>query len=112
MRTLRPRAPRSAAAVVAAVSLRAVTRPPQSLTAAAASVAGAGGQDPARWRLLALLRDADRKFQQACDAIAEATELAPGNAGIWETAATLQERAGRFGDAVASVISIRRKISP
>ena len=69
---------------------------------AAASVAGAGGQDPARWRLLALLRDADRKFQQACDAIAEATELAPGNAGIWETAATLQERAGRFGDAVAS----------
>lgn len=68
----------------------------------AADVAGDGAKDPMKWRVLALLRDADRKFQLACDAIDKATELAPGDAGIWETAATLQERAGRFGDAVES----------
>ena len=40
MCTPRPRAPRSAAAALTAVSLRAVASPPQSLPAAAASIAG------------------------------------------------------------------------
>ncbi len=63
---------------------------------------GSQSEDAATWRLLALLRDANRKFQLACDAAAKATELDPGNPLLWETAATIQERAGRFGDAVKS----------
>ena len=74
----------------------------ERIEATTADVAGEGAKDPMKWRMLALLRDADRKFQLACDAIDKATELAPGDVGIWETAATLQERAGRFGDAVSS----------
>ncbi len=67
-----------------------------------AAVAGPSAKDASQWRLLALMRDADRKFQLACDAIQQATALEPGDVAAWETAATLQERAGRFGDAIAS----------
>ncbi|REK10953.1 MAG: hypothetical protein DWQ37_16100 [Planctomycetota bacterium] len=66
------------------------------------AVAGEAADDPAAWRLLALLRDADRKFQLACEAVDKATELAPNDVMTWETAATLHERAGHFGDAVAA----------
>ncbi|MEM9656922.1 MAG: tetratricopeptide repeat protein, partial [Planctomycetota bacterium] len=69
---------------------------------AEAAVQGDKAHDAASWRLLALLRDANRKFQLACEAAAKATELESGNPLLWETAATIQERAGRFGDAVKS----------
>ncbi len=65
-------------------------------------VQGTLAQDPQAWRLLALLRDADRKLQLACEAIDKATDLDAGNPLMWETAATLQERSGRFGDAISS----------
>lgn len=57
-------------------------------------------QDAAAWRLLALLREADRAFQPACDAILKATQIAPEDVQIWETAAALYERTGQFGDAI------------
>lgn len=69
---------------------------------AQAAVEGDKAADPAARKLLALLYDADRKFELACDAIDKATELAPNDVSIWEAAATLQERAGRFGDAIDS----------
>ncbi len=69
---------------------------------AQAAVEGEKADDAAAWRMLALLHDADRKFELACNAIAKATELAPGDVAVWEAAAALQERAGRFGDAVAA----------
>jgi tetratricopeptide (TPR) repeat protein len=67
-----------------------------------AAVAGDKAGDAQSWRLLALLREADRQFQPACEAAEKATSLAPGNATMWETAALLQERSGRFGDAIES----------
>ena len=72
----------------------------QRIAQAEAAVAGTGSQDAQAWRLLAMLRDADGKYELACDAIDRATELAPDSAIVWETAAPLQERSGRFGDAV------------
>ncbi len=57
-------------------------------------------QDASKWRLLALLLEADRKFQAASDAITKATELDGGNPVIWESAAAIFERTGRFGEAV------------
>ncbi len=69
---------------------------------AQAAVEGAKADDPTAWKLLALLHDADRKFEAACDAIDKATQLASNDVSIWEAAATLQERAGRFGDAIDS----------
>ena len=74
----------------------------QRIEQAENDVAGSQSGDGKAWRLLALLRDADRKFQLACDAIDNATELDPGSPFIWETAATIQERSGRFGDAIQS----------
>lgn len=74
----------------------------QRIEQAEVAVAGDKANDATTWRLLALLRDADRKFQLACEAIEKATALDPGNATTWETAATIQERSGRFGDAIAS----------
>src|SRR5690606_27078937 len=59
-------------------------------------------EDPEAWRMLALLREADRRFQPACEAAEKAASLASGDPAMWETAATLQERSGRFGDAVKS----------
>ncbi len=72
------------------------------ITQAEEAVAGNQKSDAAQWRLLALLRDADRQFQPACDAIDTATKLAPNDVAIWETAAQLQERTGRLGEAIAS----------
>lgn len=74
----------------------------QRIEEAQAAVDADKATDPAAWKLLALLQDADRKFELACDAIDKATELAPNDVSIWEAAATLQERAGRFGDAIDS----------
>ena len=56
--------------------------------------------DASAWRMLALLKEADRAFQPACDAILKATEIAPDDVQIWETAAALYERTGQFGDAI------------
>ena len=63
---------------------------------------GDAQQDPAAWRLLALYREANRAFQPACEAIERATELSANDGLYWETAATLYERTGRFGEAVAA----------
>lgn len=66
------------------------------------ALAGPQAEDSDGWRLLALYRQADRRFQPACDAIEKATELAGNDAKTWETAASLYERTGRFGEAVAA----------
>lgn len=64
------------------------------------AVAADSQEDAASWRLLALFREADRGFQPACNAILKATQLAPNDVQIWETAAALYERTGQFGDAI------------
>src|SRR5690606_39259188 len=69
---------------------------------AQAEVEGPKAKDAMAWRRLALLLEADRKFQPACEAAQQATSIDPGNATLWETAATLQERSGQFGDAIES----------
>ncbi|GAB5406393.1 MAG: hypothetical protein Aurels2KO_46240 [Aureliella sp.] len=64
------------------------------------AVAEDDAEDASQWRLLALLLEADRKFQAASDAITTATKLDEGNPVIWESAAAIFERTGRFGEAV------------
>ncbi|MEM7474737.1 MAG: tetratricopeptide repeat protein [Planctomycetota bacterium] len=64
------------------------------------AVAGDAKSDAATWRLLALFREANRQFQPACEAIEQATNLAPGDVVTWETSASLYERSGQFGEAV------------
>ncbi|MCO6045540.1 tetratricopeptide repeat protein [Aeoliella sp. ICT_H6.2] len=66
------------------------------------AVAGPSKEDPHAWQLLALLREADRRFQPACRAAEQATVLAPSDPGVWETAAMLQERSGQYGAAIES----------
>ena len=66
------------------------------------AVSGAAKEDPQAWQLLALLREADRRFQPACQAALQATVLAPNDPGVWETAAMLQERSGQYGEAIQS----------
>lgn len=63
---------------------------------------GERAEDAATWRLLALFREADRAFQNACNAIEKATSLAPEDVVVWESAASLYERTGRFGEAVSA----------
>ncbi len=58
------------------------------ITQLEASVAGPAKIDPAAWRLLALMREANRAFQPACDAIEQSTSLAPENTLVWETNGT------------------------
>ncbi|MEQ1903327.1 MAG: tetratricopeptide repeat protein [Pirellulaceae bacterium] len=65
-------------------------------------VAEKSKSDAIKWRLLALLREANRQFQPACEAIEQATTLSPDDAVIWESAAGLYERTGRFGEASAA----------
>lgn len=66
------------------------------------AVAGEDVENSSQWRLLSLYLQADRKFQAASDAILKATELSPTDPIIWESAASIYERTGRFGDAVAA----------
>jgi len=63
------------------------------------AVAGDLKTNAMSWRLLALLHEANRQFQPACNAIERATSLSPDDITIWETAAGLYERTGRFGEA-------------
>ena len=69
---------------------------------AQAAVAGAEADSAEAWRLLALLHDAMRKFQPACEAIEKATRLDDRRAIYWETAAAIQQRAGKLAEAVKS----------
>lgn len=55
------------------------------------------------WEKLALYQEADRKFQQAAASIAKAAELDSKSVAVQTVAVRVQEKAGMFGDAIATL---------
>ncbi len=71
------------------------------------ATAGPEKENAKSWEKLALYQEADRKFQQAAASIAKATELDSKSVALQTVAVRVQEKAGMFGDAIATL----RKLS-
>lgn len=75
----------------------------QQIAAAEQAVAGADEDNADTWKKLALLQEANRKYQQAAVSIGRAAELEPQSIAIQTVAVRVQERGGLFGEAIASL---------
>lgn len=68
---------------------------------------GVDKENAKAWEKLALYQEADRKFQQAAASISKAAELDSKSVAVQTIAVRVQEKAGMFGDAIATL----RKLS-